>query len=193
MMFRRMISPYTAHNALQLRRDIMTTFTTGNNTGSVSLLKKGLGDKVTRLGIGALYFSMTVIYLWFGGMKFTGYEANGIHGFVSNSPLLSWMYSFMSIQGFSNFLGVLEISVGVLVAGRLISPKLSLLGGVMSAGLFFTTLSFMLTTPGVFEPSLGFPAISVVPGQFLLKDLGLLAASIFVAGTSLTALEKQVQ
>jgi len=171
----------------------MTTFTTGNNTGSVSLLKKGLGDKVTRLGIGALYFSMTVIYLWFGGMKFTGYEANGIHGFVSNSPLLSWMYSFMSIQGFSNFLGVLEISVGVLVAGRLISPKLSLLGGVMSAGLFFTTLSFMLTTPGVFEPSLGFPAISVVPGQFLLKDLGLLAASIFVAGTSLTALEKQVQ
>lgn len=171
----------------------MTTFTTGNNTGSVSLLKRGLGDKVTRIGIVALYFSMTVIYLWFGGMKFTGYEANGIHGFVSNSPLLSWMYSFMSIQGFSNFLGVLEISVGVLIAGRLISPKLSLLGGVMSAGLFITTLSFMLTTPGVFEPSLGFPAISVVPGQFLLKDLGLLAASIFVAGTSLTALEKQVQ
>ena len=169
----------------------MTTFTAGNNTGSVSLLKKGLGDKVTRLGIVALYVSMTVIYLWFGGMKFTGYEANGIHGFVSNSPLLSWMYSFMSIQGFSNFLGVLETSVGVLIAGRLLSPKLSLLGGIVSAGLFVTTLSFMLTTPGVFEQSLGFPAISVVPGQFLLKDLGLLAASIFVAGTSLTALEKQ--
>ncbi|WP_341963938.1 DUF417 family protein [Pseudomonas sp. RC10] len=169
----------------------MNTSTTGTGFNTESIFKKGLGDKVTKFGVGAIYFAMTVIYLWFGGMKFSGYEANGIHGFVSNSPLLSWMYSFMSIQGFSNFLGVLEISVGVLIAGRLLSPKLSILGGVLSAGLFITTLSFMLTTPGVFEPSLGFPAISVVPGQFLLKDLGLLAASIFVAGTSLTALEKE--
>jgi len=46
----------------------------------------------------------------------------------------------------------------------------------------------MLTTPGVFEASLGFPAISVVPGQFLLKDLGLFVVSIFIVGTSLTAL-----
>ena len=111
-------------------------------------------------------------------MKFTSYEANGIHGFVSNSPLLSWMYSFLSIQGFSNFLGVLEISVGLLIAARVFSPKLAILGGVLSTGLFFTTLSFMLTTPGVFEASLGFPAISVVPGQFLLKDLGLFVVSI---------------
>jgi reactive chlorine resistance protein C len=168
----------------------MSTSIIDNGNTSVSFLKKGLGAKVTRAGVASLYLAMTVIYLWFGGMKFTGYEANGIHGFVSNSPLLSWMYSFMSIQGFSNFLGVLEISVGVLIAGRLLSPKLSALGGLLSAGLFFTTLSFMLTTPGVFEPSLGFPAISVVPGQFLLKDLGLLAASIFIVGTSLTALEK---
>ncbi len=99
------------------------------------------------------------------------------------------MYSFLSIQGFSNFLGVLEISVGLLIAARVFSPKLAILGGVFSTGLFFTTLSFMLTTPGVFEASLGFPAISVVPGQFLLKDLGLFVVSIFIVGTSLTALE----
>lgn len=169
----------------------MSTSTVNQGNTTAGLLKQGLGDKVTQLGAGSLYFAMTVIYLWFGGMKFSAYEANGIYGFVSNSPLLSWMYGFMSMQGFSNFLGVLEVSVGLLIAGRLVSPKLSLLGGVLSAGLFITTLSFMLTTPGVFEPTLGFPAISVVPGQFLLKDLGLLAASIFVAGTSLTALERE--
>jgi transcription-repair coupling factor (superfamily II helicase) len=56
----------------------------------------------------------------------------------------------------------------------MLSPKLSVVGGALSAGLFFTTLSFMFSTPGVIEPSLGFPAISVAPGQFLLKDLGLL-------------------
>lgn len=169
----------------------MTSYTIQDRGQAVNRLGNGLGAQVTRLGVVGIYFAMTVIYLWFGGMKFTGYEANGIHGFVSNSPLLSWMYSFMSIQGFSNFLGVLEISVGVLIAARLFSPKFSILGGLLSAGLFITTLSFMLTTPGVFEPSLGFPAISVVPGQFLLKDLGLLTASIFIAGTSLTALEHQ--
>lgn len=149
------------------------------------------GRHVIRAGVAGIYVAMAIIYFWFGGMKFTGYEANGIHGFVSNSPLLYWVYNLMSIQGFSNVLGVVEISIGLLIAGRLFSAKLSILGGLLSAGLFITTLSFMLTTPGVFEPSLGFPAISVVPGQFLLKDLGLLAASIFIAGTSIIALEQK--
>ncbi|WP_157214275.1 DUF417 family protein, partial [Pseudomonas agarici] len=118
-------------------------------------------------------------------------EANGIYGFVSHSPVLSWMYNFMSIMGFSYFLGILEIAIGLLISARCISPKLSLIGGILSVGLFVTTLTFMLTTPVVFEPALGFPAISVVPGQFLLKDVGLLALSILVIGNSLTAIESQ--
>lgn len=41
------------------------------------------------------------------------------------------------------------------------------------------TLSFFVTTPGVAESSAGgFPAISAMPGQFLLKDTVLLAASL---------------
>jgi uncharacterized membrane protein YkgB len=46
----------------------------------------------------------------------------------------------------------------------------------------------MVTTPGVFEPEMGFPAISVAPGQFLLKDVGLLALSLWIAVDSLAAL-----
>jgi len=45
----------------------------------------------------------------------------------------------------------------------------------------------MVSTPGTFEPSLAFPAITVAPGQFLLKDIGLLAGSIFILGQSLSA------
>src|SRR3546814_8064801 len=67
----------------------------------------------------------------------------------------------------------------------------ALFRSALSAGLFVTTVSFMLSTPGVFEPGLGFPAISIAPGQFLLKDIGLLAASIFVAGHSLVELERR--
>jgi uncharacterized membrane protein YkgB len=121
-------------------------------------------------------------------MKFTAYEAEGLTGLVGNSPLLSWAYSLFSARVFSGLLGVLELSIGALIAARLASPVYSLVGGVLSAGLFVTTLSFMATTPGVFVSELGFPAISVAPGQFLLKDIGLLALSLWIAVDSLSAL-----
>lgn len=170
------------------------SFNSQTNTQNISSLKptnNSLGEIVTRAGIHFIYTALAIIYFWFGGMKFTAYEAAGIQGFVGESPLLSWMYSFMSTMGFSYFLGVVELFIGLMIAARIFSPKFSALGGFLSAGLFVTTLTFMLSTPGVFEPSLGFPAISVVPGQFLLKDLGLLAASILVLGTSLSAMESK--
>ncbi|WP_104668163.1 YkgB family protein [Ensifer adhaerens] len=143
------------------------------------------GQAVTAAG---LYGSLAVIYGWFGGMKFTRYEAEGLVGLVSNNPLLSWTYSLFSIEGFSNLLGILELSIAALIVARLIKPIYSLVGGLLSAGLFATTLSFMVTTPGVFVPELGFPAISVAPGQFLLKDVGLFALSLWIAVDSLVAL-----
>lgn len=143
------------------------------------------GQTVTTAG---LYGSLAVIYGWFGGMKFTRYEAEGLVGLVSNNPLLSWTYSLFSVEGFSNLLGILELSIAALVVARLIKPIYSLVGGLLSAGLFATTLSFMVTTPGVFVPELGFPAISVAPGQFLLKDVGLFALSLWIAVDSFAAL-----
>ncbi len=56
---------------------------------------------------------------------------------------------------------------------------LSALGALMSAATYLITLTFLFTTPGVAEPtSGGFPVISAVSGQFLLKDAVLLAASL---------------
>lgn len=146
-----------------------------------------LGAHLSKIGAYGIFAALAIIYFWFGGMKFTAYEAQGLVPLVENSPLLSWMYDIFSVRGFSTFLGLVEITIGLLIAGRVISPKLSAVGGLLSAGLFVTTLSFMASTPGVFEPNLGFPAITIAPGQFLLKDVGLLAASIFVLGQSLTA------
>jgi len=133
-----------------------------------------------------LYISLAIIYAWFGGMKFTNYEAQGLVPLVSNSPILSWFYSILSVRQFGDFLGVLELSIGGLILAGLWQPKAGILGGIMSSGLFLTTLSFMASTPGVFEPTAGgFPAISVMPGQFLLKDIGLLAISAWIAVDSL--------
>jgi uncharacterized membrane protein YkgB len=145
-----------------------------------------LGADVTRLGTYGVIGSLAIIYFWFGGMKFTAYEAEGLIPLVENSPLLSWMYDIFSVRGFSTFLGFVELTIGLLIAGRILSPALSAIGGFLSAGLFTTTVSFMISTPGAIEPSLGFPAISVAPGQFLLKDIGLLAGSVLVLGHSLS-------
>jgi uncharacterized membrane protein YkgB len=49
--------------------------------------------------------------------------------------------------------------------------------------MFLTTLRFLVTTPGVCEPSTGgFPALSALPGQFLIKDLALLGISLWSFG-----------
>ena len=134
-------------------------------------------EPLSRFG---LYASLAIIYAWFGGMKFTEYEAQGLVPLVENSPLLSWFYALFSVRGFSTFLGFVELSIGLLIALRLASPIFSAAGGLLSAGLFVTTLSFMISTPGVVVPELGAPAITVAPGQFLLKDLGLLAVSFWI-------------
>ena len=150
-----------------------------------------IGSHITKVGNYGIFAALTVIYFWFGGMKFTAYEAQGLVPLVGNSTILGWAYNILSIRDFSTSLGFLELLIGLLIAGRIVSPKLSVIGGILSCGLFITTLSFMATTPGVFEESLGFPAISVAPGQFLLKDIGLLAASVFVVGQSLIAISNR--
>ncbi len=56
----------------------------------------------------------------------------------------------------------------------------------MAAITFLITLSFMLTTPKVFDPA--FPLLSAIPGQFLIKDILLLGGALWSLGESLRAL-----
>jgi len=137
-----------------------------------------VGREVARYGL-------VVIVGWIGLMKFTAYEAEGIRLYVTNSPLMSWVYGFLSVRGFSAVLGVVEVTVAILIAARPFSPRASALGSALAVGMFLTTLSFLITTPGVWEPSAGgFPAVSGKPGQFLLKDLALLGVSLWSLGES---------
>ncbi len=139
------------------------------------------------VGQGLVRYGLVLVVGWIGAMKFTGYEAAGIQPLVANSPLMSWMYGFLSVQGFSNLLGTVEIAVAAMIALRPVSPRIAAVGSAMAVMMFLTTLSFLLSTPG-WEASLGgFPALSVVPGQFLLKDVVLLGAAVWSLGEALTA------
>ena len=124
---------------------------------------------------------LALVIFWIGGMKFTAYEAGAISGLISNSPIMSWLYEVFSQRTTSTLIGLSEFAVAALILAQPWKPKLALLGGLGGIGMFLGTLSFALSTPGVWEPSLGgFPAASVMPGQFLLKDFALLSIAIWV-------------
>jgi uncharacterized membrane protein YkgB len=128
-------------------------------------------------------YGLVVVVAWIGLMKFTAYEAEGIRSFVAHSPLLSWVYGPLSVRGFSAVLGVVEVAIALLIAARPLSPQASALGSALAVGMFLTTLSFLVTTPGVWESSAGgFPALSAFPGQALIKDLALLGISLWTLG-----------
>ncbi|MBA3562606.1 MAG: DUF417 family protein [Gammaproteobacteria bacterium] len=145
----------------------------------------GLG--LERIGAFVFRYGLVMILLWAGLLKFTEYEANNIEPMVANSPLWSWAFQGLGLRTLSNLIGVLEILIGLLIAARPVWPKLSAVGSIGSVALFVITLSFMLTTPGVWEPGYGFPALSALPGQFLAKDMVLLGVSIWTAGEALRA------
>jgi uncharacterized membrane protein YkgB len=143
---------------------------------------------IDEVGKGIVRYGLVLILVWIGGMKFTAYEAMGIQPLVAHSPLVSRMYDFLSVRDFARLLGVIEIATATLIALRSVSPKASVVGSVLAIGLFATTLSFLFSTPG-WDPSLGFPVLSASAGHFLIKDVVLFGASVWILGESLRAIE----
>ena len=158
----------------------MATTMERRETNDLGRTLEGVGEKVIRYGLVA-------ILLWVGALKFTAYEAEGIQGLVANSPLMSWMYSLMSVRGASMLIGVVEIVLGLLIATRPFAPMLSAIGSFGVIFMSLITLTFIFTTPGVWQPGYGFPYPSPMPGQFLAKDLLMLGAAIWTAGEALRA------
>jgi uncharacterized membrane protein YkgB len=150
--------------------------TTRTNQFHLQIAEKSAGSFNS---LALLRWSLVVIFLWFGGMKFTAYEAGGIAPFIEHSPIMGWLHTLFGVQGASYVIGVLELSTAAALIVGAFKPVFSALGAAMSAGTYLITLTFFLSTPGVAEATAGgFPAISAMPGQFLLKDLVLLAASL---------------
>ncbi len=139
------------------------------------------------VGAFLLRYGLVIILLWVGALKFTAYEAEGIKGLVENSPLMSWMLDSLSLQTLSSIIGGTEIFLAILIATRPFAPMVSAIGSILAIFMFLVTLSFVFTTPGVWQPDYGFPFPSPMPGQFLLKDLLLLATAIWTAGEALHA------
>ena len=165
----------------------MTTATTTHAPRQIAVAgSTDLARGLTRFGDLALRYSLVLVLAWIGAMKFTAYEAGAIEGLVASSPLTSWLYGIFDLRGASNLIGGIELATAALLAFATLDRRIAIAGALAATVTFAVTLSFIFTAPG-WEQSLGgFPALSVVPGQFLLKDVVLLAASVSLLGRALS-------
>lgn len=144
-----------------------------------------LSAAIERLGGLFARYGLVVVIAWIGAMKFTAYEAAAIQPLIAHSPAMSWLYHVFSVRSFSALLGVVELSTAALLAVKPWAPRASIVGSIMAIGLFIATLSFILTTPGVWAASAGgFPVLSDV-GGFLIKDVALLGVSVWTLSDAL--------
>jgi uncharacterized membrane protein YkgB len=141
-------------------------------------------DTMAQIGSAIARYGVALILLAIGLLKFTTAEAHGIGPLVTSSPLLRWMYSVWSIEGTSRVIGIIEIIAALGIASRPLSARAAIVGSALAVGTFVVTLSFFLTAPGVWDDSLGFPFLGG-SGQFLVKDIVLLGASLWSLGESL--------
>ncbi|MGK8236515.1 YkgB family protein [Roseovarius sp. MS2] len=148
------------------------------------------GSPLSNHGRNIAVFGLAFVFAAIGLMKFTAYEAEAIQGLVASSPLLSWLYGVFSVRGLSAAIGVVEVSAAILLALRPWSARAGAAGAAVISATLITTVTFLFTAPG-WEPSLGgFPFLSVVPGQFLIKDLPLLGIALWALGDALSDLRR---
>ncbi len=150
------------------------------------------GARLEAAGGAILRYGLVVILVYFGAFKFHPVEAEAIRPLVSENPLMGWMYGILGVMGVSILIGVTELVVAGLLLARPWSPRAGMIGGIGAAVIFLATLSFLFTTPGAWSMIPGWPIPMPGPaGSFLIKDLFLLGAAVWIAGDSLRAMHER--
>ena len=124
--------------------------------------------------------SMVVIFFFFGYQKWFEYEAQALIPYISNGPLIFWMYPVFGVRGATWFLGVSEWLFGALLFLGFWNKKLGILGALGSCFSFIATVTIIPFMPDGWAASAGgFPAMTERVA-FLMKDLVLFAASFYL-------------
>jgi uncharacterized membrane protein YkgB len=169
--------------------------------------------RLDRVGIAVTRVGLVVVLVWIGSLKIFHYEADGIVPFVANSPLMNFVYrapageykQHMSREGavvpanrewherngtyrFAYALGSVIVAYGLMIALNPWLPRVAALGSFLVVLMSFTTLSFLITTPECWVPSLGgsehgFPLLSG-PGRLVVKDAIMMGAAIVTLADS---------
>ncbi|WP_373651055.1 DUF417 family protein [Schlesneria sp. DSM 10557] len=172
--------------------------------------------KCDQAGIAVTRIGLIVVLVWIGGLKIYKYEADGIVPFVANSPFMSFFYhqpageyqQHKNREGelvpanrewhvrngtyeFALGLGAVIVAFGVLIALHPWLPQAATIGSFLVFGMSFVTLSFLITTPECWVPSLGtsehgFPLLSGA-GRLVIKDAIMCGAALVTMADSAKA------
>ena len=124
--------------------------------------------------------AMVIIFFFFGYQKWFAYEVERLIPYISNGPLIFWLYPAFGMRGATLFLGVSEWTFGTLLFLGFWNKKLGVLGALGSSVTFISTVTIIPFMPDGWDAAAGgFPAMTGnVP--FLMKDVVLFAASIYL-------------
>lgn len=126
-------------------------------------------DTMQGRGITVLRISLAIVYIWFGILK--------VSGLSPVADLIKATYPSFPEPFFITFLGIWEIAVGIGLIYKLFLRVTLALLWLQMGGIFF---GFILS------PSLYFlqgnPFLLSINGEFVIKNLVLIAASIVIGG-----------
>jgi uncharacterized membrane protein YkgB len=124
--------------------------------------------------------TMVALFFVFGCQKWFDYEAHALVPFISHGPLIFWLYPLLGIRGAAFFLGTAEWLFGFLMFLGFWNKKLGILAALGSCGTYVATVTIIPFFPDAWAaPAGGFPA-ATLPFLFLMKDIVLLAASVYL-------------
>jgi uncharacterized membrane protein YkgB len=174
-----------------------------------------LASRMDKVGVAVTRVGLIVVLLWIGGLKAFRYEADGIVPFVANSPAMSFFYAdpgnykaHMNPEGalvpanrswheanrtylFAYGLGAVIVLYGLLLCLHPWLPQAAAVGSFLVFVMSFVTLSFLITTPESWVPSLGdaqhgFPYLSG-RGRLVIKDAIMMGAALVTMADSARA------
>ena len=133
----------------------------------------------TAMGINIARITLSVFFLWMGFLKFFAYESEAVSGLMMTNPLTSWFVNVFGNSLSTGIIGIIEIITAILILIGFKNSKLGAIGAGLAAFTLFVTSTFLIFGP-VIQEGLSFPFISPMPGQFILKDVPLFGAAIWL-------------
>ncbi len=99
--------------------------------------------------------SMVIMFFFFGYQKWFPYEFERLVPFISNGPLIWWLYPVFGHAGASYFLGVSEWTFGSLLLAGFWDKRLGVLGALGSTGTFIATVTIIPFMPEGWDVAAG--------------------------------------